>query len=120
MIWGYHHFRNPPYIDYIRIYIYGYIGYVKQVSTNILFDFLESYFEYLSVMFFWQERLERPAGLNEQVGRNDFLEKRNVSPKLTATAPENRPKPNRKGSYSNYLFSGANCSFTRVVNVSQE
>ena len=31
--------------------------------------------------------------------------------KLTAKAPENRPKPNRKGSSSNHPFSGANCSF---------
>ena len=97
MIWGYRLLGNP----------------------HILI-ILESYFKYLFVMFFWQERLERPAGLNEQVGRNDFLEKRNVSPKLTATAPENRPKPKRKRSYSSYLFSGANCSFARVVNVSQK
>ena len=53
--------------------IYGYIGYVRKVSTHILFDFLEPYFKYLFVMFFWQEGLERPAGLNEQLGWNDFF-----------------------------------------------
>ena len=32
-----------------------------------------------------------------------------ASLKLTANAPENRPKPNKKGSYSNHPFLGANC-----------
>ena len=34
--------------------------------------------------------------------------------KLTAEAPENRPKLKRKGSFPNHLFSGANSQFPGV------
>ena len=39
-------------------------------------------------------------------------------PETNVFAPENRPKPNRKGSYSNHPFSGAMLIFGEVSNLS--
>ena len=59
------------------------------------------------------EELSAPIGL-KPVGDAQFLDQLNQiqfffihSLKLTAKAPENRPKPKREPSYSNHPFSGA-------------
>ena len=65
----------------------------------------------------WQnagDRFPKPLGLGNSATINHQLH----SLKLTAKAPENRPKPKRKGLYSNHPFSGAKMLVSGRVTIS--
>ena len=77
-------------------------------SWYLLVGYLLYHFKELQQVHMWFVAFQLQQGVSQNLGKKNttshiFLH----SLKLTANAPENRPKPKRKGSYSNHPSSGA-------------